>query len=99
MILDNARYQRRALVTNLAKTLQIELEFLPPYSPKLNLIEGLWKFVKRDILYGRYYDNFTEYCRAIDGCLDNIPTKHRPQLAALMTHNFQQFNPASLLAA
>jgi transposase len=99
MILDNARYQRRALVTNLAKTLQIELEFLPPYSPKLNLIEGLWKFVKRDILYGRYYDNFTEYCRAIDGGLNNIPTKHRPQLAALMTHNFQQFNPASLLAA
>jgi transposase len=99
LVLDNARYQRCALVTNLAKTLHIELAFLPSYSPNLNLIERLWKFVKRDVLYGRHYDNFTEYCRAIDGCLDNIPTKHRPRLATLMTHNFQHFNPASFLTA
>ena len=58
--------------------LHIELLFLPSYSPNLNLIERLWKFIKRDVLYGRHYDNFTEFRRAIDGCLDNIPTKHHP---------------------
>ena len=73
--------------------------FRPSYSPNLNLIERLWKFIKRDVLYGRHYDNFTEFRRAIDGCLDNILTKHRPQLATLMTHNFQRFNPASFLTA
>jgi transposase len=99
LVLDNARYQRCALVTSLAQTLHIHLEFLPSYSPNLNLIERLWKFVKRDVLYGRHYDNFTEFRRAIDGCLDNIPTKHRPQLATLMTHNFQHFNTASFLTA
>ena len=53
------------------------LEFRPSYSPNLNLIEPLWTFVRRDVLDGRHYDNFTEFRRAIDGCLDNIPTKQR----------------------
>ena len=99
LVLDNARYQHCAVVKSLAATLHIELLFLPSYSPNLNLIERLWKFIKRDVLYGRHYDNFTEFRRAIDGCLGNIPTKHRPQLATLMPHNFQRFNPASFLTA
>jgi transposase len=99
LVLDNARYQHCAVVKALAATLHIELLFLPSYSPNLNLIERLWKFIKRDVLYGRHYVNFTEFCRAIDGCLDNIPTKHREPLATLMTHNFQRFNTASFLTA
>ncbi len=99
LVLDNARYQHCALVINLAATLHIQLQFLPSYSPNLNLIERLWKFIKRDVLYGRHYNTFAEFCAAIDGCLDNIPTKHREKLQTLMTHNFQQFNPASFLAA
>jgi hypothetical protein len=45
LVLDNARYQRCAQVSALAASLDIELCFLPPYSPNLNLIERLWKFV------------------------------------------------------
>lgn len=99
LVLDNARYQHCAAVMTLATTLHIELLFLPSYSPNLNLIERLWKFVKRDVLYGRHYHNFSEFCGAIDGCLDNVPTKHRTQLATLMTHNFQRFDAASFLTA
>ena len=99
LVLDNARYQRCALVIDLAKTLNIQLQFLPSYSPNLNLIERLWKFIKRDVLYGRHYNSFIEFRAAIDGCLENIPTKHREKLQSLMTHNFQQFDPASFLAA
>ena len=51
------------------------------------------------MLYGRHYNNFAEFRRAIDGCLDNITTKHRSQLVTLMTHNFQRFNPALFLTA
>ena len=82
---------------NLAATLHIDLQFLLSYSPNLNLIERLWKFVRRNALYGRHYNNFTDFCRAIDGCLDKIPTQHRSRLATLMTHNFQTFKPASFL--
>jgi transposase len=47
IVLDNARYQRCKLVMEKATELGIELLFLPPYSPNLNLIERLWKFVKK----------------------------------------------------
>lgn len=39
IFLDNARYQRCALVIEKARNLNIELCFLPSYSPNLNLIE------------------------------------------------------------
>ena len=99
LVLDNARYQHCALVMNLAKSLNIRLQFLPSYSPNLNLIERLWKFVKKQVLYGRHYPSFLEFRQAIDDCLAKIPTEHREKLQALMTHNFQTFNVASFFAA
>jgi transposase len=99
LVLDNARYQHCALVIAVAKSLNIQLEFLPSYSPNLNLIERLWKFVKKQVLYGRHYATFAEFCTAIDGCLAKIRTEHREPLKSLMTHNFQTFDPASFLAA
>ena len=53
IVLDNARYQRCKLVIAKAEEVGIELLFLPPYSPNLNLIERLWKFVKKEVLYGK----------------------------------------------
>lgn len=99
LVLDNARYQHCALVMDLAKSLNIHLEFLPSYSPNLNLIERLWKFIKKQVLYGRHYATFEEFRAAIDGCLAKIPTEHRDKLKSLMTHNFQTFDPTSFLAA
>ena len=54
-ILDNACYQHCEIVKNTAAQLVIQLVFLPPYSPNLNLIERLWKFVKKKTLYGQFY--------------------------------------------
>ncbi len=99
LLLDNARYQHCKLVIALAQTLNIHLEFLPSYSPNLNLIERLWKFIKNQALYGRHYNTFQYFCAAIDDCLTKIPTDHREKLNSLMTHNFQTFDPASFLAA
>lgn len=98
LVLDNARYQRNAVVQSLAQELHITLLFLPGYSPNLNLIERLWKFIKRHTLRGRYYPNFTAFQTAIQDCLTQLPTTHRPRLASLMTLNFQTFNNASVLA-
>jgi len=46
IVLDNARYQKCIIVRELAIELGIELHYIPPYSPNLNLIERLWKHVK-----------------------------------------------------
>ena len=65
IVLDNARYQRCKLVLEKAAELGIELLFLPPYSPNLNLIERLWKFVKKQVLYSKYYERFEDFKTAI----------------------------------
>jgi transposase len=58
VVLDNARYQKCKLVQELALSLSIELLYLPAYSPNLNLIERLWKFVKKKCLWSKYYQDF-----------------------------------------
>ncbi len=65
LVLDNARYQHCQLVKNLALDLGITLLFLPAYSPNLNLIERLWKFVKKEVLYAKFYDNFQDFQQSI----------------------------------
>ncbi len=98
LVLDNARYQRNAVVQTLAAELGITLLFLPSYSPNLNLIERLWKFVKGHTLRGRYYTNFASFRAAIENCLAEIPTTHQLSLASRMTLRFQTFENVSLMA-
>jgi transposase len=99
LVLDNARYQRNAAVQALAEQVGITLLFLPSYSPNLNLIERLWKFIKRRSLYGRYHPTFADFQAAIQETLDGLPTTHADPLKTLMTLNFQQFKNVSLMAA
>ena len=99
LFLDNARYQHCKQVMALAKSLGIHLEFLPSYSPNLNLIERLWKFLKKTVLRGRHYATFEAFHTAIDDCLDKIATEHKAKLQTLMTTKFQTFDDVSFLAA
>ncbi len=99
LVLDNARYQRNAVVMTLAQQLGITLLFLPSYSPNLNLIERLWKFIKRRSLYGRYHPSFAEFRAAIEATIADLPTTHANDLATLMTLKFQRFENVSLMAA
>jgi transposase len=99
LVLDNARYQRNAVVQDLAKGLGITLLFLPSYSPNLNLIERLWKFIKRRALYGRYHPTFAGFRGAIEETVDGLSTTHADELKTLMALNFQQFQDVSLMAA
>jgi transposase len=99
LVLDNARYQRNAVVQALAAELKIELLFLPSYSPNLNLIERLWKFLKRKAIYGRYHPTFAHFRAAIEAEMNQLPTTHRTPLETLMTLKFQRFENVSLMAA
>lgn len=95
MVLDNARYQRCNAVIEYANVIGIELLFLPSYSPNLNLIERLWKLVKKKSLYCKYYENFSCFKSAINECLVNCEGKYKNDICSLMTLKFQTLNNAS----
>jgi transposase len=99
LVLDNARYQRCAVVQGLARSLRIELLFLPSYSPNLNLIERLWRFVKKECLASRPLPDYEAFTHAIDDCLQSLGTKYKDQMATLLTLNFQTFEDEPVLAA
>ena len=99
LVLDNARYQKCRLVQQLAGELGIELLYLPSYSPNLNLIERLWKFVKKKTLNAKYYENFAAFKAAIMTCIADAPTKHKAELDSLLTLHFQTFSKAQLQVA
>ena len=96
LVLDNARYQKCQVVQELAERLKIELLYLPPYSPNLNLIERLWKFIRKKCLYSKYYDDFSDFKRAISDCLNQTHTTYKSELDTLLTLNFQTFEKAQV---
>jgi len=92
LVLDNARYQRCRLVIDLAAALEIELLFLPPYSPNLNLIERLWKFIRQECLATAYFDTFQPFTAAIVNALAQTHGQYKTQLQSLLVPNFQTFD-------
>jgi transposase len=98
IVLDNARYQHCKLVEALAKELGMTLLFLPSYSPNLNLIERLWKFVKKKCLNNVYYETFDEFKKGINDCLNRIENEYKPELETLMSPKFQDLKKVQLLA-
>jgi transposase len=96
LVMDNARYQRCRFVMDLATALGIELLFLPPYSPNLNLIERLWKFIKKKCLYSEYYETFIDFKQAIADCIAQTDGIYKRELASLLTLKFQTFENVPL---
>jgi hypothetical protein len=90
--LDNARYQHATLLKGwIAQTkkdtgVTFDLRHLPPYSPNLNLIERLWKFLRKEALQ-KWHPTFEDMQQAVADVLDNLPRYHK-QLDTLMTERF-----------
>jgi len=91
LILDNARYQKCAVVQALAEELKITLVYIPPYSPNLNLIERLWKFTKSR-LRTRYYDKFCAFTERIDSIIDNTCKSDKQLIDKLIGEKVQLFD-------
>ena len=93
VFLDNAKYQHCKIVKNKAIELGIELMFLPSYSPNLNLIERLWKWLKKDCLNCKYYDKFEKFTKAIDDSLNKVANgQAKEELETLLSLKFQLFD-------
>jgi len=88
IICDNARYYRSKAVSAYLEHSRIELLFLPPYSPNLNLIERFWKFFKRQVLYNRYYEAFHDYKNACTQFFHELDS-YAPKLRSLLTEKFE----------
>jgi transposase len=97
IVLDKARYQKCALVQELARSLGIELLYLPAYSPNLNLIERFWKWVKKQCLYGKYYPTSADFQAAIQQCIAQAHSDHLADLESLLTLKFQTFTEVPVL--
>lgn len=97
LVLDNARDQKCQVVQSLAEALGIELLYLPPYSPNLNLIERMWKFVKKKCLYAKYYEDFSQFSSAITACLKQTHLRYKQELDSLLTLRFQTFDKAHIM--
>jgi transposase len=96
LVLDNASYQRCSLVTELAKDLKIELLFLPSYSPNLNLIERLWRWVRKDCLNSKYFEHFDDMRYTINQTLLMVKHhKYKKEMENLFALNFQLYDNAS----
>jgi len=67
---------------------RIRMVFLPSYSPNLNLIERLWKFFKKKVLYNRYHKNIKTFRRACVHFFRKID-QHSDEIASLMSGGFE----------
>ena len=87
--MDNAAYQKCEKVKLKAQELNINLIYLPPYSPNLNLIERLWKFLRKNVLAGNYYESFELFNSSIKAFIDTLHIEYTDQLSSLLSFNFE----------
>jgi transposase len=90
IVLDNATYYKSKWLRKQLEGMKIKLHFLPGYSPNLNVIERLWKFFKKKLLYNTYYEKFDDFlatCKNFFRCR----TKYEEELRSLLTDNFHLY--------
>jgi transposase len=88
LYLDNARYYSKPCVKEwLAAHREFRLVPLPAYSPNLNLIERLWRFLRKTAL-NRWHKTFEAMQEAVAAVLDHLDD-YRGELVTLMTERFQ----------
>ena len=88
IIADNARYYHAKIVSEFLKTSRIRFKFLPPYSPNLNLIERIWKFLKKKVINNCYYESYDIFKKTVMDFFENI-NDYQDELATLLTEKFQ----------
>ena len=97
LICDNARYNRNKMLQDWVKDKRIEFVFLPPYSPNLNLIERLWRLLRKEAINSVYYDTYSKFKEGIINFLDNAKS-YKEELRSLLTLNFKTVGGTSVYA-
>lgn len=74
MILDNAKIHHAKLLKPFLEEVKdrLELMFLPAYSPELNLIEGLWGWLKSSIINNSFFPTLPKVRVAVNKFIEEI---------------------------
>ncbi|MEO0333134.1 MAG: IS630 family transposase [Bacteroidota bacterium] len=96
-ICDNARYNRCKWLQEWAKEQRIEFVFLPAYSPNLNLIERLWKLLRKVAINSIYYEAYDDFRKGVIDFLDNAKD-YKEEIRSLLTLNFRTVGGTSVRA-
>lgn len=88
LFLDNAAYNRSYEVQNYAESVGITPYYIPPYSPNLNLVERLRKFMKKVLVKNRYFENFDDFYNVFIGFFTDLE-EHKDELTSIFDNKFQ----------
>ena len=87
IIMDNAKYNRAYEVQDYAKELNISIKYLPPYCPNLNLIERVWKYLKKK-LKNKYIEKFDDFKEWINDFCKNFE-RYQNDISKLISNKIQ----------
>lgn len=91
VVLDNVGYHKAHLARRwwAAHHARIRPLWLPAYSPELNLIERVWRFVKDKLANHRWWADLDALERATGVLLDRLRAEfHRPGHGIALVHDF-----------
>jgi transposase len=87
LYVDGAKYYNSPVVKEwLKRHPEFHLSRIPPYSPNVNLIERMWKFLRSKALC-KWHKSFEEMQSAVSEVLDHLEN-YRAELQTLMTEKF-----------
>ena len=87
VVCDNARYYKNKALTKWLADKRLVQVFLPPYSPNLNLIERLWKFLRQKIINTSFFRTKGQFKTAVLDFFDRLP-EFGTELASRMRLKF-----------
>lgn len=88
VLLDNAPYHHSKDLQAYAQVSRIRLIYLPTYSPNLNIIERLWRFMYKHVLYNRYFESIGEFRRELLFFFERLTEEFSASLRSLLALNF-----------
>ena len=95
-VCDNARYYRCAWLQKWAANQRIEFVFLPPYSPNLNLVERLWRLLRKKAINSICYETYDKFRSGIIHFLENIKVEYKAEVRRLLSLNFRTVDNTSV---
>lgn len=95
VVCDNAKYNKNKMLRKWAEKQRIKFIYLPAYSPNLNLIERLWRLLRKKVINSTYHESYDKFKNGISNFLENIKS-HKTELRSLLKLNFRTVDGTSV---